>query len=202
MESTLLGLSFGLAAGLSPGPLLSLVLRSSLEHGFRAGARVAIAPLLTDAPVILLSLLVLDRLPPEFLRGLAIFGGLFVIHLGVQGLRNPVPEMDDSPPRSGIEDLREAFWVNLLSPHPWMFWVTVGGPILVESWRRDRLDATGFLIAFFTLLVGLKILFAALVAGGRELLGSSGFRRTLAAASALLIALGVFLLYQGISGRL
>ena len=39
MHQLLLGLSLGLGAGLAPGPLLALAIRSSLERGFAADGR-------------------------------------------------------------------------------------------------------------------------------------------------------------------
>jgi threonine/homoserine/homoserine lactone efflux protein len=49
------GTLLGLAAGFSPGPLTVLVIGETLRHGLRSGLQVAIAPILTDIPVILLS---------------------------------------------------------------------------------------------------------------------------------------------------
>ena len=49
------GTLFGLAAGFSPGPLTVLVIGETLRHGLRSGLQVAIAPVLTDIPVILLT---------------------------------------------------------------------------------------------------------------------------------------------------
>jgi len=47
MEAFLLGASLGFAAGVSPGPLLAIVLREALRHGAAAGMRAALAPLVT-----------------------------------------------------------------------------------------------------------------------------------------------------------
>jgi len=48
------GTLLGLAAGFSPGPLTVLVIGETLRHGLRSGLQVAIAPILTDIPIILL----------------------------------------------------------------------------------------------------------------------------------------------------
>ncbi|NCD26558.1 MAG: hypothetical protein EOL86_13335, partial [Deltaproteobacteria bacterium] len=48
------GLVLGLSAGLSPGPLLTLMLSETLRHGVRAGLLVAVAPLISDLPIIIL----------------------------------------------------------------------------------------------------------------------------------------------------
>jgi threonine/homoserine/homoserine lactone efflux protein len=46
------GIVLGLSAGLSPGPLMTLVVAESLKGGASAGIRIALAPLVTDAPII------------------------------------------------------------------------------------------------------------------------------------------------------
>jgi threonine/homoserine/homoserine lactone efflux protein len=157
-----LGFALGLGAGLAPGPLLALVVAASLERGFAAGARVAAAPLITDAPIIALSVLVLRELPEQVLAGLSLGGAAFVLWLAVDALRG-----ERLPSPGG--DLRRAALVNALSPHPWLFWITVGGPLLVDG----AAEAVGFLVAFYVLLIGTKVAIAALVAAGRN----RGWRR-------------------------
>ena len=46
------GVFLGLAAGFAPGPLLTLVITETLQHNLRSGIRVALAPILTDAPIV------------------------------------------------------------------------------------------------------------------------------------------------------
>ena len=58
----MLGATLGLSAGISPGPLLTLVISESLKHGPGGGIKVALSPLITDLPIILASLLILARL--------------------------------------------------------------------------------------------------------------------------------------------
>jgi len=52
-----IGLILGLSAGIAPGPLLTLVISETLRHDVKAGIRVALAPIITDAPVIILTIL-------------------------------------------------------------------------------------------------------------------------------------------------
>ena len=57
VTAALAGAAFGLSAGITPGPLLALVIAQTLAHGPREGGKVALAPLLTDSPIILGALL-------------------------------------------------------------------------------------------------------------------------------------------------
>ena len=88
MRELLLGVSLGLGAGLSPGPLLSLVISASLRGGFPAGLRIACVPFLSDLPVVLLATTVVGALPATLVAALSVAGGLYVIHLGVATIRD------------------------------------------------------------------------------------------------------------------
>ena len=56
------GTLLGLAAGFSPGPLLVLVISETLRHTIKEGIKVSAAPLLTDIPILLVSLFILAGL--------------------------------------------------------------------------------------------------------------------------------------------
>lgn len=199
MTELLAGLSLGLAAGLSPGPLQALVVTASLQRGFPAGWRVAVAPLLTDAPVIALSVAVLSRLPDGFVTGLGIAGGVAVLVVAARSLR----EAGDGPdPRPVSGDLWRGVAVNLLSPHPWIFWAAVGGPLLLGAWRRSSLLAVAFLGGFYLLLVGSKVALAWGVARGGRRLGARARRRLVVAGAFLMAVAGGLLVWEAATGRL
>jgi len=135
----LLGLTLGLSAGITPGPLLTLVITASLRRGLRGGLLVALAPFITDAPIIALSLLLLDRLPPWAMTVVTLVGGLVVIYLGIDALRAARSAEVPGPTAAGGgqgRDLWKGALVNLLNPHPYIFWATVGGPALLAGWRE------------------------------------------------------------------
>ena len=196
-----MGLGLGLAAGASPGPLLTLVVSSTLARGFGAGLRVALAPVLTDAPIIVLAILVLQGLPSSWLVWIGALGGCVVIYLGVGTLRSPIqdrqPEQED---RGSALDLWRGAVVNLLNPHPWIFWTTVQGPMLVRGWRRDPVTAIAFVVVFYMAIVGSKIAIAWLVARGRHALTDRWYRGLLMGCGVLLTGMGLWLVLQAISG--
>ena len=196
MAALIAGATLGLSAGISPGPLLTLVITRTLERGFGAGLRVAIAPLFTDAPIIIISLLLFNALPPWLEIGLTVVGGCFVIYLGVETMRSAahmqLAGLASAAPAG--TDLWRAMLVNILSPHPWLFWITVGGPTLARAWENGPLSAIAFLVGFYGLLVGSKVLVALGVAGGRHYLTDSWYRRLLLASGVLLCLFGLLLL--------
>ncbi|GAA3462965.1 LysE family translocator [Saccharothrix longispora] len=191
MDSLGLGLTLGLAASISPGPLLVLVVTSALRSGWRAGAAAACAPLLSDAVVVATTLLLLDRLPPSALGVLGVVGAVFVVWSGVRTVR----EARSATLGATGEPLafRRAVLVNVLSPHPWVAWATALGPLTVTTWRASSGAAVALLVGFYLTLVGGKVVIALLVARGRRRLGDTGYRRALTCAGVLLVLAGVAL---------
>jgi threonine/homoserine/homoserine lactone efflux protein len=191
VDAVALGLALGLGAGLAPGPLLAVVVAATLDRGFAAGARVAVAPLVTDVPIVALCVLVLQGLPEEVLAGLSLAGAAFVAYLAFDALRPAEPSAG-----AVTTDLRRGALVNALSPHPWLFWITVGGPLLVDAASDSAAAAVGFVAAFYALLIGSKVAMAGLVAAGRR----DSWSRAVPVVSALLLALAaIALLIDGIS---
>lgn len=191
------GLSLGLGAGLAPGPLLALVIRSTLQHGRAAGVRAACGPLVTDLPIIVLALSLAVSLPTNVLGGLGVVGGGFVVWLGVEALRETPDPMEASTqvpvPR---RDLLQAALVNALSPHPWLFWITVGAPVLGQAGAGG---GALFLGGFYLLLIGTKAAIAVALGSHRErLLRGRGYTLALRGSALLLVATGIVLVVEGL----
>ncbi len=205
MTSLLTGISLGFSAGIGPGPLTTLVISTTLERGFMAGLRVAVAPLLTDTPIILLSVWVVSSLNPLAAALLAIAGGLYLVWLAfktIHSARTAQLSLDAKPTQAQHQDLGRGVLVNLLSPNPWLFWLTVGGPLLTEGGHAAVWNGLGFLLGFYVLLVGCKIGLAWLVAGSRRYLTPLWYRRVLAGSGWLLLLFAALLLWQGAQGLL
>ncbi len=198
IEIALQAVLLGLAAGLAPGPLLALVMSESLRGGMAAGVRVAIAPLLTDIPIVALGWGLAGSLDPHsrWLAVLSLGGALVVAHLALEQLRFDLPEPAAARPTGA---LGRGVAVNLLSPHPWLFWITLGGPLLAAASSRSPWPALAFLLAFYTLLVGTKVLLSLLTARwGRNLTGV-GYRRACRVLGAALLLFALRLGWEGLS---
>jgi threonine/homoserine/homoserine lactone efflux protein len=196
VRELLLGITLGFGAAVSPGPLLALVITVSLRHGVRAGMQVAASPIVTDLVIIVTTTTVLGAAPERVLAGAGVIGAGVVATLGVNAWRSA---RHARLPQPGESDRSRPLWkgalVNLLSPHPWLFWLSVGGPLLVAASHRGPAPVGAFLIGFYGLLVGTKATLAALLAASRHRLSLPWYRRLLRLSSGLLVvaalALGI-----------
>ena len=86
---------------------------------------------------------------------------------------------------------------NLLNPHPWLFWLTVGAATLANAVAQSWLAAVTFLCGFYLLLVGSKVLVVLLAARSRELLAGRPYRVAMRALAVLLAFFAFLLCREG-----
>jgi len=189
------GIALGLPAGLLPGPLLTLVVSEAVRHGRRAGMRVAVAPLFSDAPIVAVTVLVLAQLAAfhGILGAISLTGSLFLCYLAYRSFSVEIPA-DDEPPRSLLKGIA----ANVLNPNPYLFWFSVGAPLLVDAWRSDAGTAVVFLIAFYGSLIGAKLAVAVLASRSRRLLDGHGYRLVARLLAVLLLVMAGWLAVDGI----
>jgi threonine/homoserine/homoserine lactone efflux protein len=188
---------FGLSGGLSPGPLLTLVVSETLARGRNAGLAVSLSPLITDGPVIAATVFLLGRIEDSdsALGAISLAGGGLLISYGIAGLRGAKVEIEDSEvDRKAWGSLAKGISVNFLNPNPYLFWLTIGTPMLLEAHSVGWTASIGFLLFFYTYLVGSKCVLAVLVAHSRSVLQGHAYiwaNRILAIA--LLVFAAVFI---------
>jgi threonine/homoserine/homoserine lactone efflux protein len=193
------GITFGFAAAVQPGPLQTYLISQALHHGWRRTIPAAFAPIISDGPIALLALVVLNTLPVWWERLLQTAGGLFLLYLAYSTYRNWREFKDNKPEvdQPLNTNLWKAAFVNLLNPNPYLGWMLVMGPLLMKGWRETPAHGAALLIGFYgTIVLGcvaIVLLFSAARVLGPKL------NKGLIGLSALGLAfLGVFQLWQGI----
>jgi threonine/homoserine/homoserine lactone efflux protein len=159
-----IGIVLGLSAGLAPGPLLSLVISETLQHGVKAGVKVALAPVATDLPIIIAAVFILSKFSDfhTLLGIVSLAGGVFVLVMGIENLRVKTIEFDVYP--SSSKSFTKGILANALNPHPYLFWISVGAPTMTRAFDVAPGAPFAFIFGFYALLLGSKILLAAAVA--------------------------------------
>lgn len=158
------GVGFGLAAASQPGPFQTYLISQSLTNGWRRTLPAALAPLISDGPIIAVCLLVLSQVPAGMEKVLYAFSGMFILYLAFGSYKswkryNSTVKTENTNKQS----IWKAALMNSLSPGPYMFWTLVTGPILVAGWRESSAYGLGFLGGFYasivTVLAGIILIF-------------------------------------------
>jgi len=169
------GAVFGLSGGFSPGPTTAVIVSQTLRFGVKDGLKVAIAPLLTDAPIILAATLLVDQLArfEAVLGMITLAGAAFLTYLAIDSFRiKPVALATENVEPNSI---RKGFMANLLNPHPYLFWFVIGAPKLLDALHVATLNGILFLVGLYVCLIGAKMLVAVLVGRSRDFLASRGY---------------------------
>ncbi|MBP1695108.1 MAG: Lysine exporter protein [Deltaproteobacteria bacterium] len=197
------GIGYGFAAAVQPGPFQAYLISQTLSNGWRQTLPAALAPLISDGPIILLTLLVLSHVPLWFQRFLYLAGGLFILYLAYSAFmawRN-FDEAGVVTPSASRQSAVRAAMMNALSPGPYLYWSLVTGPILLAGWRQAPVKGVGFLVSFYATIV-LTLIAIIVVFGTARRLGPK-FNRVLVGLSAMALAgFGMYQLWLGLgSGR-
>ena len=192
------GIIMGLSAGFAPGPLLTLLISETLRHGMRSGIKVALAPILTDLPIIALTFYLSAQLENAgTILGLtSLAGGSFVLWMGIKGLKISSVEikLGTESPRS----LTKGIATNALSPYPYIFWLTVGTPILNKAMQSSMTLPLIFIASFYICIVGAKLLLAILVGHSRSFLSGKAYLFTMRFLGLVLCLFALILFRDGL----
>ncbi|MCC6177520.1 MAG: LysE family transporter [Chloroflexi bacterium] len=197
-----LGGGIGFVAGVSPGPVLTLVVAETLGGGWRRGAAVAAGPLLADGPIVVLAFLVMSNLPPEVVRGVSLLGGAFLLYLAIStflnGRQARLAKGERLPARGG---LLKGLLARVLSPNPYLFWFLVGAPLLVQAAQEHWLAAPAFLVGYYSTIIGSNVVLALAVYRWMGLFSERVYRGVLLVGAVILGAYGVGLLGRGVAAE-
>jgi threonine/homoserine/homoserine lactone efflux protein len=194
------GIGYGFTGAVQPGPFQTYLISQSLQRGWRKTLYAALAPLISDGPIIVLAIFLLTKLPVGWERVLYIVGGAFVLTLAWSAFRSwrdfdlASLVVDGSVAEQGM---LKAALMNVLSPGPYLFWGLVTGPILLSAWRESALRAAGFLVGFYGTMVISLVALIVLFSTARRL-GPRVTRAMVGISAVTLTCFGVYQLWQGI----
>lgn len=198
MEYLLAGITLGLYSGLAPGPLLVMVISQTLKHGYPEGMKVAFAPLISDLPIIILSLLLLSIISGYLpvLGVISIIGGTYLVYLAYESFKTKEFVRDINLETS--DSLKKGITVNLLNPSPYLFWITIGGPLLIQASAETSLSPILFIIGFYSLLIGSKIVVAYATGKSRDFLNGQPYTYVMRIIGLILVIFAIYFVKYGI----
>jgi threonine/homoserine/homoserine lactone efflux protein len=196
------GIVYGFAAAVQPGPFQAYLISQTLSNGWRRTLPAALAPLISDGPIILLTLVVLSHVPVWFQRFLYIAGGLFILYLAYSAFVawRHFDEAGVVTHSASQQSAVRAAMMNALSPGPYLYWSLVTGPILLAGWRKAPVNGVGFLVSFYAAIV-LSLIAIIVVFGTAQRFGPK-VNRVLVGVSAIALAgFGMYQLWLGLGSK-
>jgi len=193
-----IGIILGLSAGLAPGPLLALVVSETLQHGVRSGIKVALSPLFTDLPIIVLTLVVLSQVSGfhQVLGVISLIGGCVILFMGYKSMRPESPESEFQGTAS--RSLAKGILANALNPQPYLFWLSVGAPIMGRATNLSVMAPLAFIGSFYLFLIGSKVLLAVGVGRSKSFLSGTLYLYIMRLLGLALCVLALFLFRDGL----
>jgi len=198
MTFLLSGALLGMAAGISPGPLLTLVISETLKHSRKEGIIIASAPVLTDVPIILLSVFILKKLSGfNFVLGsISILGAFFIAYLAYASFT--IKSIELNLQNNKIQSLGKGIITNISSPHPYLFWMTVGTPAILKAFRINPMSGLLFILGFYLFLVGSKIIAALIVDKSKSFLQSNTYIYIIRTSGFVLLVFSILFIREGL----
>lgn len=192
------GLTFGFAAAVTPGPLLTYLISQTLNNGWRRTLPAIFSPLITDGPIAVLILLILSRVPPSLIGYLQLAGGIFILYLAFGAFK--AWRTYDIKKTVSVQSIRQnvlkAAIVNWLNPSPYLGWSLVIGPLLLKGWREAPVNGIILLVSFYGIMFASMTAIIMLFHAARNL--GPKVNRAMIGLSA--VALACFGFYQWWSG--
>lgn len=193
-----IGAFFGLTAGISPGPLLTLVITETLKHSKIEGFKVAFAPLITDLPIILITYFVFSGLSHyDPVLGLISFsGGIYFTFLGYETLKTKGLNIETGNPAPN--SLKKGITANFLNPNPYIFWFTAGIPTAFRASGTGIITVILYFMVFYILLIGSKIVIVLLVERSKAFLTNNSYRMAMRVLGIALFVFAALFIFDGI----
>lgn len=187
---------FGLSAGFAPGPLFTLMLSETLQHGLASGLKVALVPLLTGAPILLACTLVFSQLESmSWILALVGFSGaLFVLYLGLMSLRVQPVTVDTTKVKA--RSLSKGIVTNFLNPYPYIFWMGVGVPLLSRANDEHISHAAAFVAGFFSMVVLAQMSLVTITAASRGFMSGPIYLNSMRFLGVLMCLMAILLMHD------
>ncbi len=195
------GIGYGFAGASQPGPFQTYAISQTLKNGWRRSLSIALAPLISDGPIILLVLLVLSRVPSSMQRALHFASGCFLLYLAAGAFISwrLAAGRAGEPIEPAHQSMVKAVFMNLISPGPYVYWSLVAGPAFLAGWRDAPASGIGFLLGFYGTLVSTFGAIIMVFGTAREL-GPKLTRLLLGISALALAGFGIYQMGLGLLG--
>jgi threonine/homoserine/homoserine lactone efflux protein len=195
----ILGVSFAFAAAVQPGPLQSFLITQTLTNGWKKTIIASFSPLISDIPIIAITLLLLVQLPPKAIHIIQVAGGIYLLYLSFEAYKTfrKIRQNEVIISQKPVKTLFKAVFVNLLNPNPYLAWSLVMGPLLLKAWDQSIFNGILLIASFYLTLVSCLFGTIMLISLGKNF-GAAVNRALLGISVIALAAFGIYEIGSGL----
>ncbi len=199
MSLLLSGMAFGLSIGIAPSPLLTLAITQTISYELKEGMKIVQTPLITDIPLLVISIFLYSRIQNAnfFLGIVSILGALFIAYLGYKNIKTK--GFDLNCQQVGAKSIKKGVITNLLNPYPYIFWFTVGGPIVVRALTDHVINGFAFIVGFYLVLLISRILIIILVDKSTKLIKGKAYLVVMKVLGCIMLLFAARFFWKGIN---
>jgi len=195
LSTLVLGFLIGLTGALAPGPTLVATINASLAGNWTAGLKVSLGHIVIETAIFLLIILGLASIASPYTTAIAVIGGIALIVFGIMTIsssRNA--SISAAPAQAGTNPYMAGLLTSAANPYFWIWWLSVGGALLIASLAGGLLFAVVFMIGHWTADTSWYVFVSTGVSKGRTILSESTYHRIMAVCGAFLMLFGLYYL--------
>ncbi len=198
VEFFLTGATLGLVAGITPGPLLTLVITETMKYNRKEGVKIALAPILSDLPIVALSLLILTKMSSynNILGVISFLGSAFLVYMAYETIKTKSIQLNTESNKT--HSFKKGIMANVLSPHVYLFWILVGAPITIKAFKVNVLASVLFVVGFYIFITGSKIAIAIISEKTKNIFNNNAFMILIKILGLLLVVFALVLFKDGL----
>lgn len=192
------GIVLGFVAGISPGPILTLVITETIKHNRKEGFKLALSPLFSDAPIVFATIFIIDKLSSYdlILAIISFMGAIFIMYLAWENIK--IKSINIDIHNAKTHNFRKGIIANLLSPHPYLFWLLVGAPFTIKAYNENLTSAVLFILGFYIFIIGTKLTVAFITEKSKKFISSSKYLIIIKLLGFILLIFSVILIKDGV----
>jgi threonine/homoserine/homoserine lactone efflux protein len=127
---------------------------------------------------------------------ISIFGACYLVYIGLENFRTKTDKSEIMIVRK--EAFKRAIITNLLNPHTYLFWISVGSPIILETLETDASAIIPFLLGFYAFLIGSMTFVALIMDRSKSLVKSKYYSYVVRVLGIVLISFALVFLIEGL----
>jgi len=198
IEFLVSGIILGSVAGISPGPLLALVISETIKVNYKQGIKVAFSVFLSDLPIVVATIFIVSKFSEYncILGIISFLGSAFIAYMAYDNIRLKQIKMDELDVQK--KSLLKGALTNLFSPHPYLFWILVGAPTFIKASQQSWFAALLFILGFYVFIVGTKVIIAVLSEKSKSFISSKSYLLIIKILGYILLLFSLILIYDGL----